>query len=671
MRRLVGGIVVALLSMAAVPASAKPPPKPARPAGPLAPGPDAAQVVVRRSASLTRAVRAAYDRATDLSPASAVFLVFDAGPGVAGALPDILEAVKALSDAKPPGAWLAAPLGGSFASSVAAPADLAAAISSAVAQRTDKWRDGVGLLRRTLRSAGGRPGLVLYFAHAHLEDDCNLEELIGDLTSAKRRLCVIGPEAAFECSWGEMFAEDVRYAKNGDLDFSAEGVGRNPFGEPDPKAPWRGGDTAYPMMPYEFGTSADWDTRLSRRASSLDYLTEQTPDPRVDPDGFYEWVGRRVVPPDREKASAAYRAWLARVGNPPDKFRSRPAYEKWQKALDASAPTATAAVAPTSCPSLLSVEQWMADSWQERPVPSSFGPYGWMRAAGATGGSYVLWGWGKGGTVPYKYDYTKCNGLPPDLRARPEVLADALKRPLAVALTAAWVVLAEPGITSAINRTSPIVNGAPAVMEHDFGVLFSPIYKTPAERDRAVDDATKTASRIDRVRSALAQALEKAHDPKDDVERRLKADAELFLHGLETVHFHLSELIACLTRIPPSAWKLESGRQPGVQRVDWICAGTDDVEPTAPRLAAYDRDAGEKIAAARKAFLARYKGTPMGAIAARNPVSTYRPDIWSDPHVSGGYTPPPAGSGSSRGGGTSTPPPADGSSGASGPTTGR
>lgn len=660
-------VAVGLVLFAAAPALAKDPAKPH--AKPAAPGPSAAQVVVRRSDSLTRAVRAAYDHDADLGPQSGVFLVFDVTPA---AKAEVLEAVGALGDVKrPPGGWSATDLGGSFGSPVAGLADLTLALGDVLARHTHPSRDGVGLLRKTLKSAAGKPGLVLLFAHGHLEDDANLEALIADLHATHRMLCVIGPEAAYESAWGEMFSVGTIDAKSGDLEWSVEGVGRSPFGDPDPKAPWRGGDTAYPMLPYEFGTSADWDLRASRRLTQFGERFVETPDPRVDPDGFDEWARRRVTPPDREKAPGPYRAWLAKVGAPPDRFRESEAYQKWLRRFQESAPAAPSGSDPAGCTTGFTLDQLIGTSWAEVPVPSSFGPYGWMRAAGATGGAYVLWGWSKGKSLPYKYDYSKCNGLPPDLRARGEVLADALRRPLAVALTAAWTALAQ-GPDECVDRTPPIAKGAPASIEHLYGVLFDPIFRTPEERDRGVAEAQRDARVLDGVRTVFAAAVEKAGEPKDDVDRRLRADADLFLHGLETVRFHVGEWAACASRIPPSGWKMERGRFPSITRVDWVCAHPDDVPPAPPWLKAFDPVAGDRVAAARKAFLERYKGTPVASIVARNPISTYRADVWQDPKITGTAY-PTGGSGSSRGGGTTTPPPppSDGSTGQPGPTTGR
>ncbi|MBL9087648.1 MAG: hypothetical protein JNM10_10960 [Planctomycetia bacterium] len=551
------------------------PPKPQRPSSVA---PVASTVVVRRQTSLEDAFRSSMGRAEGLSESSGVLVVADPTDGLRAAVPAISAALAALS-ATParPKVWQTAVLGRAPSAPVDDPAALGPKLGAALAtaKRPTLGPDTLGALRTSIGRAKGAGGLVIYLAHARFEDAVDLEGFVEELRKARRTLCVIGPEAAFERAWKDVLPTTQELLDNpGRRTFPD--VGTNPFPPEDPKAPWRGGDTAYPPIPYLFSVTSRWDTAFG--------------------------------PP----------------GGP------------------------------------------------DVAVPSAFGPYGLMRACGLTGGAYVLWGWTAGTGTAFRFDYGRCNLFPPDLRARTEILDDVRRRPLAFALLRAWDALALAGI---VDHTAPIQGTVGRPMAEVPGLRFwlSGVFDSARDRDDSVASARASLGELDGVLIALGEALRAAGDPKDDVDRRYRADADLLQQALEAIRFRTHEYILWSSSLQAKAWRVKRSKSPYVEDELWIEGGDDDdparVRPRQGVVVQSPADA-ERLLASRRAFLERYRGTPFGAVVARNDVYTWKIDtidLTLTGPVGGGRS--PSGRGASDG--PAAPPAGSGSTGTPGPTTGK
>ncbi len=259
----------------------------------------------------------------------------------------------------------------------------------------------------------------------------------------------------------------------------------------------------------------------------------------------------------------------------------------------------------------------------EVAIPSSFGPYGLMRVCGLTGGCYVLWTWTSPARPPPSFVFDRCDLLPPDLRSRSEILSDLPQRPLALALMEAWRSLAVAGV---LEHTPPWGSGEGHAMERTsgLGLWLLGVYKSAADRDQRVADITPRRDEMDRVIDALDDALRRAGEAKDAVDRRLRADADLLHQALETIRFRTEEFIRCSASIPPQSWTGEPADTPHLEDQIWIRGGDADAPVTARPLPLMDKERGARLLASRKAFLERYAGTPFGAIVAANDVYTFR-----------------------------------------------
>ncbi|MFO0932087.1 MAG: hypothetical protein U1E39_05200 [Planctomycetota bacterium] len=663
MRILGGTVVAAVVALGVGVGHAK---EPVGPRGkPAAPAPNAREVVVRGSKSLASALAQCVGRAK--APSSGALVVVDVTAGTKAAQAEIAEALASLSaTANGPTAWQVAALGGKPSSVVADPAALAAPLAAALAGTPTAARDTLGLLRKTLK--GSSATLVVYLAHAHFEDDVDLEGFVADALRAKRTLTVIGPEAAFERPWNDVVADASQW--RGD-DRTPPGQGNRPWGPEDPAAPWHGGDTAAPLLPWQYYDTweLDFEVRSAAEAAFHRAVAERRhaparpPDPAQDPAGFDRWVRLYVTPPDRVADPDAHRAWLDALGPPPAPSADDETFNAWWARLMTSAPGIERGLPD---PRAL-LERALRSS--HGPLPSAFPPYGLARATGATGGCYVLRGWGTSDAAPTRYDYARCGLFPPDLRARSEIYADYEKRPLSRALLAAWTILSteDPAL---VARTPPVVRGAPAAIEYGSLALAPIAFASPADRDADVATTQRSIAQLARARKALAAEVAKVGEPKDDVDRRLRADAELLLHGLRSMEFQSSELVACARSVPLSAWKqLKPGQKVHVHRKFLVVPEDDDLPVDRTDAVPYAPQAADELVAARVAFLERYRGTPFGAAVARNGISTYVPDVLD---MRGGPIDlPRPGRGSSTAPTPPATPPGGGSSGAPPPTTGK
>jgi len=345
--------------------------------------PSARKVVVRRSASLTRALRVALGTASrgDLTGRE-VAVVVDVTPYTAAAERELMHAFIDLQ-ASAPGvlSWRVAPLGGKFTRPRASSHALAMELPRVLVQPTPSENTMLDL-RKTLSGFSARRGVVIYLADWHFEDDWQLERLLGLLRSRSQMMSTVGSEAAFSRGWNDGFFAPGRKRKSprggsGSYDLR---IGRNPFGESERNAPWHGGDTAYPHVPAYFG-GACWVSEFSVTDDSGE------DDPRL------------------EDLSERLRKSLERA-----KIRAG-----------------------------------------DHPLPSAYGPYGLMRLAAVTGGRYVLWSWNPSGRTNVRYDYRRCDRLPPDLRPRRTIRADAARRRLARALLDAWHNIANRRVSAAVS----------------------------------------------------------------------------------------------------------------------------------------------------------------------------------------------------------------------------
>lgn len=177
------------------------------------------------------------------------------------------------------------------------------------------------MLRKTLK--GSSATLVVYLAHAHFEDDVDLEGFVADALRAKRTLTVIGPEAAFERPWNDVVADSSQW--RGLVRTHLLGQGNRPWGPEDPAAPWHGGDTAAPLLPWTFYDTWGLEFHLRsaaeaawRRASlELRSAPARPPDPTQDPDGFDRWVRRHACPPSRRSPRPTARGSTPSARRPP------------------------------------------------------------------------------------------------------------------------------------------------------------------------------------------------------------------------------------------------------------------------------------------------------------------------------------------------------------------
>ncbi len=454
-------------------------------------------------------------------------------------------------------------------------------------------------LRRSLK--GFSDGAAVYLADWHFEDDETLEGFIEDLRRRRVVLGVVGSEAAFGRGWNDGFFPPHRGTPDarGRIRLYDEGISRSPFEEGD--APWHGGDTAYPHQPFRYALR--WQTV---------FPAERRPPPA--------WAGGGARTGERRAGGGGG----ARGGE--EDLRER----------------------------LRSVQEDAVHRYHF-PLPSGFGPYGLMRAAAETRGRYVLWSWNPEGRSDVTYDYARCNLFAPDLRDRRSILVES--RPLAAALMRAWHRVASDRVRVA-SVTPPL--GArgrrPAEMAETAPGGFVPEHWDDRDDyEHFLDVVPETIEAIDGAVGDLERALLRTGSSADAVDRRYRADADLFRHTLLVHRFQLAEALAAARPLGPDAWR-DPGLVPGLEP-GWCIAG-ERVED-----APWDPGAAARLLADRRRMLETYRGTPFGEMVRRNSVHTFRlvwrPVAKGDPSArgtpaesSGGHG--PATGGGSRGGGPTT-----------------
>ena len=264
--------------------------------------------------------------------------------------------------------------------------------------------------------------------------------------------------------------------------------------------------------------------------------------------------------------------------------------------------------------------------YREFPLPSTFGPYGLMRAAGVTGGRYVLFSWNPGGRRNVVLEYSRCNLFPPDLRARKAIVADLKSNPWASATLRAWwaVLEARTEILEQLPPLRPNLRSSLPMDRQEGFSLGASIWSSAGEMKQHLKQIEKSKGAVDNALRILDAGIENGGEPGDDLEQRYQAEALLFRHALRVARLELDEMIRAAGRIPRSAWRTRDDQ--GVVRRTWLRAGRDPekIRFDAKRAPA-NMTAAQAIVEERKALLARFRGTPFGEQIALNPVDTYEP----------------------------------------------
>jgi hypothetical protein len=585
---------------------------PATPMGPAAPL--ASAVVVRGAKDLADAVGACFTRVESKGRVTSVAVVLDVTDETRKASPDLARALAgAVSKAA---SWQVGALGAPLPEPVANADAVGTAVMATLARAVAGGPDTLGRLRKTI--AGSKATLVVYVAHERFEDAVDLEGFIAEFRAAGRTLCVIGPEAAFERPVKSLFA--VVPGIGAVRAFPEVGV--SPFEPDDPETPWHSGDTAYPLIPWTFGggwrfedmSGSDPAEEELRRLAQKRYTP---PGPEADDATFHRWAKEHVRPPDLATDPEGFRAWRRALGPPPGRERKHAASMAWIEKMRASTPPA---------PIDRSLIQDLMPTALGLPIPSNFGPYGLMRAAGVSGGAYVLWRWAgtRGGAKRPPYIAARCDELGPDLRARDAIFADVASRPRARALMRAWTLLStsRPPLCSV---TVPRWAERWVPLDYALEGICTWRLESPAERDHAVVKARAGMVQMGRVREMMDGEVAGLGVPDDPVDRRLQADVELLLHALDSMRFSVGEFILASRALPADAWSAASDGR--VLEPTSFALGDGEVPRASqgPPIALQDPAAGAALVAARKAFLDRYRGTPFGAIAEQQWIYTYGP----------------------------------------------
>lgn len=603
------------------------------------PVPAASQVVIRGKKTLEIAIRAAMPTAAPGSPAPVVALVVDVTPNVVKRGEVLRSTLARLRDDAGFARELrVTSIGKSLGASAKSPEEFHRSVAAVLKKETPVVNTMLEL-RKSL-AALREPAVAVYVCDWRFEDDFQVEALAGELADRKIVLSVVGTEAAFGRAWtdGSVGPGDRLSGRTPVTGDYFPGIGRSPFGKPVADAPWHGGDSAYPALPYRFSEFL-WMTEFQKpsRSSSL-----------VSPPGEARGAMDDSEPPEPEGDEGK--------GDP---FGGEP-----ESPEDLGA--------RLGLPSLAE----LADASRTYPIPSGFGPYGLMRLCAVTGGRYVLWSWNPGGRARVTYDYGRCDLFGPDLRSRERILPEVPTDPLAAATLAAWhALLPADGI---VDQTPPLEKDgktARAIDDVRVGSDFRWTWDHLSDWKLLRKAVARSLPHVTAARQLLETALGAAKEAESDVARRRQADARLLLFTTQVLEFELQELDLATRDVKPDLWRTTPrGKIPGAGSRDFIrgkanvldelgighAAGVDD--------AALDAGAGERIRRLRKEHLERFRGTPFAAQVELADISTYRvveyevgkpPSRGGGPSESGGGKPGP------------TPPPGAASGGGGGPTTGK
>ncbi len=242
--------------------------------------PLAAQVIVRSKKDLADAMLVALQGSnTGGLEGRPVLVVVDVTPNTERAAPKIREAFSTLAgSAADAASWSVAALGGKPSDAVPTAAELSPLLAVVLAKETDVPSTFTAL-SKTIRGWRTEGGVVLYLADWRFEDDIDLESVIDRLRDKRTTLSVVGTEAAFGRAWNDGFREGTDRFTDDVRGISTtpywDGIGRDPFGGKDEKAPWHGGDAAYPLAAYRWDMFL-WQTQFSQADWELARLDDET-----------------------------------------------------------------------------------------------------------------------------------------------------------------------------------------------------------------------------------------------------------------------------------------------------------------------------------------------------------------------------------------------------------
>lgn len=252
----------------------------------------APQVIQRGVTDLARALRITIGSAKERP----VALILDVTPNVRAASKALESALESLDTPPVTGRWRIGALGRRL-SREHRHARALALESRSVLREDTPVRNTLRALTKTLAGFRDRGGTVVYLADWHVEDDQGLESFIARLARRDQTFSVIGSEAAWNRPWTEPFYPRVRETPDQEY---AIGVGRSPFESIDSEAPWHGGDTAYPAVPWHVAGIHHWRTTFPLY---VDQLADESPG---DADTPEDLVAREGVTPEEPAVAYAY-----------------------------------------------------------------------------------------------------------------------------------------------------------------------------------------------------------------------------------------------------------------------------------------------------------------------------------------------------------------------------
>ena len=402
---------------------------------------------------------------------------------------------------------------------------------------------------------------------------------------------------------------------------NAEGIGRSPFARPDRKAPWHGGDSVWPAVPYRFANGF-WTSEFG--------------------------PGDFPAPPNAGAGDAADLLERMRHGAPLEELARR---------LPGAGGAAKSA----------------GGAFRTIPLPAAFGPHALMRLAGLSGGRYVLWSWNPTGRAKVQYDFARCHAYAPSLASRRRARKDATANRHHKACLRAWHLLLEMG-GDIVAQDAPLTPNLAAPQPMD-AVEPSGTFALSWREKAAWRDFLLTAENamdvLDDAARLLDRALEKAPAERPGA-RRAFADARLLRHIVRVARFEAGEAFRVASRLDPAVFD-DDATTHGIRPVPWIERGRDPdgIRTTAARPR--DEQRARTVLAARRQMLDRYRGTPFGEQVALNEVQTFEPT--TRPRIDLSGLPGSGGSGRSPSESngprpTSPPPRPGGGSSGSGPSSG-
>lgn len=430
-------------------------------------------------------------------------------------------------------------------------------------------------LRRTLKGYGRRHAHIVYLADWRFEDDFELERFIKRRRQAQQKFSVIGSEAAWGQPWVEPFYPRVKHTPGQQY---TSNVGRSPFENGRATSPWHGGDTAYPHLPWHMDPLGKWTHAFPLHVGDLEdeQRSEGATDVDDDPEDLAEREGEKPEEP--------------------------------------------------------------AVSWSY-PLPSTWGPYGLMRAATQTGGRYVLFSFNPSGRRNVEYLFVRCNHFPPDLRSRKEIQRDAKRGRYQRAMNEAWNLLGSNRksifkITSALDK-----RGQPTAMDYARETCdCCVVWETRTAHDAFIRSTRADLEALEEAHKILTKALRGGGPSRTDHAHmdRYHADARYLHHLVEVLRFQTKEALAAAGSVPSSAWD-HPDVFPVLRARDWLIPVENTEARVRAVLAIQPRhpDEGDALLRKTQEIIDRYGGTPPGECIAKNTVCIFEVHMFSRAYGSG------------------------------------